>query len=214
MNSNKKTQTADDGWWAKGSASREYLEAIIMAVFLALFLRAFIVQAFKIPSGSMQPTLQIGDHLLVNKFIYGIRVPGTEKRMFSFRQPQRDDVIVFKYPQDPKKDFIKRVKAIPGDRIEIRNKVVYVNGEKIEDEYAYYDVMPGRGKRQGDNLAPQVIPEGSVFVMGDNRDHSHDSRFWGTVPIADILGKAFVLYFSWDRKAYRPRWERFGLKIP
>jgi len=199
----------------KTSAFREYAEALVMAVVLALFIRTFVVQAFKIPSGSMLPTLQIGDHLLVNKFLYGIRIPIVGKRILPLRQPQRDDVIVFVYPQDPSKDFIKRVKALPGETIEIRNKVLYVNGQVVEDDNAFYENTPERMARAPrDNFGPFLVPEGTVFVMGDNRDHSHDSRFWGTVPIDDILGKAFVLYWSWDSKEFRPRWGRLGMLIP
>jgi signal peptidase I len=199
----------------KPSALREYAEALVMAVVLALFIRTFVVQAFKIPSGSMLPTLQIGDHLLVNKFLYGIRIPIVGKRILALREPERDDVIVFIYPQDPSKDFIKRVKGLPGETIEIRNKVLYVNGEAVEDPNAYYEKTTERlARAPRDDFGPFVVPEGTVFVMGDNRDHSHDSRFWGTVPIDDILGKAFVLYWSWDSKEFRPRWGRLGMLIP
>jgi len=199
----------------KTSTFREYAEALVMAVVLALFIRTFVVQAFKIPSGSMLPTLQIGDHLLVNKFLYGIRIPIVGKRIFPLREPHRDDVIVFVYPQDPSKDFIKRVKGLPGETIEIRNKVLYVDGKVVEDDNAFYENTPERMARAPrDNFGPFLVPEGTVFVMGDNRDHSHDSRFWGTVPIDDILGKAFVLYWSWDSKEFRPRWSRLGMLIP
>ncbi len=197
------------------SVWREYAEALFMAVLLALFIRTFIVQAFKIPSGSMLPTLQIGDHLLVNKFLYGIRIPIVGTRLLSFREPARDDVIVFIYPQDRTKDFIKRIKAVGGDTIEVKNKVVYINGEAVEDPNGSYDKTPERMARAPrDNYGPFTVPEGEVFVMGDNRDHSHDSRFWGTVPITDILGKAFILYWSWDSKEFRPRWSRLGNLIP
>ena len=197
------------------SVWREYAEALFMAVLLALFIRTFIVQAFKIPSGSMLPTLQVGDHLLVNKFLYGVRIPFTGVRFLSYREPTHDDVIVFIYPQDRTKDFIKRVKGIPGDTIEIRNKAVYINGQAIDDPHAVYDKTPERMARAPrDNFGPFVVPEGQVFVMGDNRDHSHDSRFWGTVPYEDILGKAFILYWSWDADAFRPRLGRVGMLIP
>jgi signal peptidase I len=199
----------------KPSAFREYAEALVMAVVLALFIRTFVVQAFKIPSGSMLPTLQIGDHLLVNKFLYGIRIPIVGKRILPLRSPHRDDVIVFVYPQDPSKDFIKRVKGLPGETIEIRNKVLYVNGQAVKDDNAFYEGTPERMARAPrDNFGPFLVPEGTVFVMGDNRDHSHDSRFWGTVPVDDILGKAFVLYWSWDSKEFSPRWSRLGMLIP
>lgn len=196
---------------AAKSTLREYVEAFGTAILLALFIRTFVVQAFKIPSGSMLPTLLIGDHLLVNKFLYGIRIPFVGKRVFQVFQPERDDVIVFVYPEDRTKDFIKRVKAVAGDTIEVRDKVVYINGQKIEDPHAHYDpdgrIIPGSLR---DNFGPFTVPDGQVFVMGDNRDHSHDSRFWGTVPIDDILGKAFILYWSWDSDAFRPRLGRMG----
>ncbi len=197
------------------STWREYAEALVMAVLLAMFIRTFVVQAFKIPSGSMLPTLQIGDHLLVNKFIYGLRVPFLGRRIFDLHQPQRDDVIVFIYPQDRSKDFIKRVKALPGERVELISKQIHVNGVRIEDPYAHFDPDAGQSARTPrDNFPPFVVPEGHVFVMGDNRDHSHDSRFWGPVPTNDILGKAFILYWSWDSDRFRPRWGRFGMRVP
>jgi signal peptidase I len=193
------------------STLREYVEAFGTAILLALFIRTFIVQAFKIPSGSMLPTLLIGDHLLVNKFLYGLRIPVVGKRVFRVFEPEHDDVIVFVYPEDRSKDFIKRVKGVAGDTIEIRDKVVYINGRAIDDPHAHFDVggrvIPGSLR---DNYGPFTVPEGEVFVMGDNRDHSHDSRFWGTVPIDDILGKAFILYWSWDSDSFRPRLGRIG----
>jgi len=199
---------------APRSTLREYVEAFGMAILLALFIRTFLVQAFKIPSGSMLPTLQIGDHLLVNKLLYGIRIPFLGKRVIQVFQPERDDIIVFVFPEDRSKDFIKRVKAVAGETIEVRNKVVYVNGKRLEDPYAFY--APNAqliANSPRDNFGPLVVPEGEVFVMGDNRDHSHDSRFWGTVPIDDILGKAFILYWSWDSEAFRPRLSRMGTLI-
>jgi len=196
------------------STLREYVEAFGMAILLALFIRTFLVQAFKIPSGSMLPTLQIGDHLLVNKLLYGLRIPIMGKRVFQVFTPEHDDVIVFIFPEDRSKDFIKRVKAVAGETIEIRNKVVHINGQAIEDAYAYYGPdarLLSNSPR--DNFGPLTVPEGHVFVMGDNRDHSHDSRFWGTVPIDDILGKAFILYWSWNSEAFRPRISRMGTLI-
>jgi signal peptidase I len=193
---------------AEKSTLREYVEAFGMAILLALFIRTFLVQAFKIPSGSMLPTLLIGDHLLVNKLSYGLRIPFAGKRIFQVFQPAHDDVIVFVFPEDRSKDFIKRVKALAGETIEIRNKVVYINGHPIDDPHAHFkDKNLQRGTPR-DNFGPFTVPEGQVFVMGDNRDHSHDSRFWGTVPIDDILGKAFILYWSWDSDAFWPRFSR------
>ncbi|MFT4570539.1 MAG: signal peptidase I [Hyphomicrobiaceae bacterium] len=198
----------------RGSVVREYVEAILLAVALALFIRTFVVQAFKIPSGSMLPTLLVGDHLLVNKLLYGIRIPFVGKRVLQVYEPERDDIVVFIFPDDRNKDFIKRVQGVPGEKLEIRDKVLYINGEVVEDAFAHFPkdsrVRPGAIR---DNFGPIVIPAGEVFVMGDNRDYSHDSRFWGTVPIDDIRGKAFVLYFSWDSEAFSPRWGRTGMLL-
>ena len=182
-----------------------------------LFIRSFVVQAFKIPSGSMLPTLEVGDHLLVSKFLYGIRVPLWGERLFDFKKPERGDVVVFVYPRDRSKDFIKRVQGLPGETIELRNKVLYVDGRRVDDPRAFYRPValdgPHGGRRPRDNFGPVVIPEGHVFVLGDNRDHSHDSRFWGTVPIKDILGKAFILYWSWNSEDFRPRWDRIAMPV-
>ncbi len=197
-----------------GSTWREYAEALVMAVLLALFIRTFVVQAFKIPSGSMKPTLEIGDHLLVNKFIYGLRLPYVDTRILDFHTPQRDDVIVFIYPKDKTKDFIKRVKGLPGERVEVRNKQLFIDGKRIDDAYGFFEDTSRAMRAQRDNFPPFTVPEGHVFVMGDNRDYSHDSRFWGAVPIDAILGKAFILYWSWDAKSFRPRWSRLGMRIP
>jgi signal peptidase I len=193
------------------SVFREYVEALLVALALALFIRTFFVQAFKIPSGSMLPTLQIGDHLLVNKLLYGIRVPVYGTRYFSYFKPEHGDIIVFVYPEDPDKDFIKRVIGIPGDRIEIRHKKLYRNGEAVDEPYAHFTDPEGPAPR--DNFGPVTVPEGHVFVMGDNRDHSFDSRFWGFVPFEAIKGKAFVIYMSLDSEdgwANWIRWSRLG----
>ena len=182
------------------SALRENIEAILVAIVIALFIRTFVVQAFKIPSGSMKQTLQIGDHILVNKFIYGLKIPYLSKTIISIKKPRRGDIVVFKYPVDPNKDFIKRVVGIPGDTVQIKNKRVFINAQPIEDPHAHYTSSPIlKGKLSPrDNLAPITVPDGKVFVMGDNRDNSHDSRFWGFVDQRDILGKAFIIYWSWD----------------
>lgn len=187
---------------------KEYVEAIITALILALLIRTFVVQAFKIPSGSMIPTLLIGDHILVNKFIYGTKIPFSDKRILIFRKPQRGDIIVFKYPENPKKDFIKRVIAVEGDVIEERNKIVYINGTPIKEPYAYhYDrYIKSREFDPRDNFGPIVVPRGKVFVMGDNRDQSYDSRYWGFVDLKEVKGKAFIIYWSWDPDD----WVRFG----
>lgn len=182
------------------SVFREYVEAISIAIILALFIRTFVVQAFKIPSGSMLPTLLIGDHLLVNKFIYGIRMPFTGEVMVPIQSPERGDVVVFKFPKDRSVDYIKRVVGIPGDTVEIKNKKVFINGKAVEDPHAHFSsssILDGAATPR-DNFGPILVPEGRIFVMGDNRDNSYDSRFWGFVDQRDILGKAFILYWSWN----------------
>ncbi|MCK5228034.1 MAG: signal peptidase I [Desulfobulbaceae bacterium] len=192
------------------SVFREYAEAIIIALILALFIRTFVVQAFKIPSGSMIPTLLVGDHILVNKFVYGIKNPFTGNTWLSVSDIERKDVIVFKYPVNPDKDFIKRVIGIPGDRIRIVDKKVYVNDKLFEVPNAVHldpDILKGHVR---DTMETVVIPENSLFVMGDNRDNSHDSRFWRFVDMKAVKGKAFMLYWSWDRENFSVRWNRLG----
>ena len=221
------------------SALREYAESIGIAVLIALLLRAFVVEAFKIPSGSMIPTLKIGDHIFVNKFIYGIRIPWTDIKFWD-SPPSRGDVVVFIYPQDPKKDFIKRIIAIGGDTVSMRDNVPYVNGKAVKrkklsgecsyidgDEdseewqrttkacVAYEEELGGTRYRViqdvnafPDSLKPYKVPEGHVFVMGDNRDNSHDSRRWGTVSYKQIKGKALIIWWS-SGAPEGVRWGRF-----
>lgn len=194
---------------------REYGEAILIALVLALFIRTFVVQAFKIPSGSMEATLQIGDHILVNKFIYGVKIPFTHKTIVPGKEPRRGDIIVFEFPKDPKKDFIKRVIGEPGDVIEIRNKKILINNKPIEENYGFYldpSVFP-ESVRPRDNFGPFTVPPQNYFVMGDNRDHSFDSRFWGTVDFSSVKGKAFIIYWSWDKENFGVRWKRIGRVI-
>jgi signal peptidase I len=190
------------------SKFREYSEAIIVAVLLALFIRAFVVQAFKIPSGSMIPTLLVGDHILVNKFIYGIRIPFTNKKAFAFKEPKRGDVIVFIYPLDPSKDFIKRVIGVEGDTVLMKGKTVYINGEPYDDPHArYVDDDPKNGAVPRKNFGPYTVPEDSLFVMGDNRDRSYDGRFWNKfVTLDQVLGKAFIIYWSNGTPHERASW--------
>lgn len=190
----------------------EYTEAIITALIFALIIRAYIVQAFKIPSGSMIPTLLIGDHLLVNKFIYGTKIPFSDKRVLLFKKPEKGDIIVFKYPEDPKRDFIKRVIAVEGDVIESKNKNIYVNGKKAEETYTQHtdDSIRPIGIEPRDNFGPMIVPQNKCFVMGDNRDQSYDSRYWGYVDIKEIKGKALIIYWSWDSKSKMPRVTRIG----
>jgi signal peptidase I len=190
----------------------EYAEAIIIAILIAFFIRTFIVQAFKIPSGSMKPTLLIGDHILVNKFIYGVKIPFIRKNLISISEPKRDDVIVFIYPEDRSKDFIKRVIGVGGDTIEIRNKKIFLNGLPFQDTHGVYVddfIIPGTIQPR-DNFGPMTVPKGAVFTMGDNRDQSYDSRFWGVVDLKDVLGKAFIMYWSWNREDHNVRWSRLG----
>lgn len=197
---------------AKKGALRENVEAILIAIVLALFIRTFVVQAFKIPSGSMKETLQIGDHILVNKFIYGVKVPFTGVTAIPFKDPGRGDIVVFKFPEEPDKDFIKRVVAVAGDRVEIRDKVLFVNDERAGYEQAMFlepRVIPASVQPR-DNFGPFVLPEDTVFVMGDNRDHSYDSRFWGPVDLQSVRGKAFIIYWSWNRDDFDVRWGRIG----
>jgi len=194
------------------SVIREWVEAIAIAVVLALVIRTFAVQAFKIPSGSMESTLLIGDHILVNKFIYGIKIPFTSIRVLPIKKPQRGEVIVFIYPVDKKKDFIKRVVGIEGDTVEIQDKKVFINGSPAESPFAVNtdnDIMPGDVQPR-DNYGPVVVPEDSLFVMGDNRDHSYDSRYWGFVNLEKIKGKAFMIYWSWNKLNHTLRWRRIG----
>ncbi len=195
------------------SVFREYAEAVVIAILLALFIRTFIVQAFKIPSGSMIETLQIGDHILVNKFLYGTRLPFTNLRLLPVREPKRKDIIVFRYPEDESKDFIKRVIGEPGDLVEVRMKTVYVNGQELSEPYKIHRdpmTLPPDSRSPRDNMDPFKVPEGSYFVMGDNRDQSLDSRFWGTVSLEKIKGEAFMIYWSWDGLKTWVRWNRIG----
>jgi signal peptidase I len=210
-----KSQTSVQEKDGQKSVVREYTEALLVALVLAFFIRSFIVQAFKIPSGSMIPTLQIGDHILVNKFLYGLRLPYPfEKMLIEWKQPNRGDVIVFIYPKDRTKDFIKRVVGLPGDTVEIRHKQVFINGVKMDDPHAHFgdDGREIPGLR--DNFGPVTVPQHQLFMMGDNRDSSHDSRFWGFVDLDDVKGKAFLIYWSWDGQDRWVRWERLGSLIP
>lgn len=211
------------------SKLRQNIEALVFAVVLALLIRTFVFQPFKIPSGSMIPTLLVGDHLLVNKFIYGTKIPFTDKVVLPLQKIERGDVIVFTYPnseRDPSKKgvyYIKRVVGLPGDRIDIQGRSLLINGDEVPMQYigSYNDERNGeefdeydedlygddhkvifrKGKENtntGNFIPVTKVPEGKVFVMGDNRDNSQDSRYWGFVPIENIAGKAFVIHWSWD----------------
>jgi len=194
---------------------REYAESIAIAILLALVIRTYLVQAFKIPSGSMEDTLAIGDHLLVSKFVYGTKIPFVDKRVLTFRDPRQGDVIVFEYPEDPSKDFIKRVIGVPGDVIEGKEKKVYVNGKQYENPHEVHkekDIIP-KEMNPRDTFGPITVPANSYFVMGDNRDRSYDSRFWKFVRRDQIKGLAFIKYWSWDRDKLRPRFGNIGRLI-
>jgi len=215
------------------SIVREYAEAIIVAILLAFVIRVFVVQAFKIPSGSMIPTLLIGDHILVSKLSYGLQWPTdcqlqwnvppvncyTSQTLIEFGKPQRGDIIVFRFPEDEEKDFIKRIVGTPGDTVEVRDKVVLVNGQPLDDQAFTQRIDPGiidRMINPRDNFGPVTVPEDSYFVMGDNRDQSLDSRFWGYVREEKIRGKAFRIYWSWSGQGDWidwVRWDRFGKAI-
>ncbi len=193
---------------SKKSRLRENLESILYALLIAVFVRAFIVQAYRIPSGSMIPTLLVGDHILVNRLSYGLRIPYTKKKFF-VRHPKRGDIVVFVFPLDRSKDFVKRVIAVGGEELEIRGKDIYINGRKIKDPWGHYTTGISDKVRVG----PVRIPKGYLFVMGDNRDNSYDSRFWGYVDERDVKGKPMFIYFSWDKDAdllHKIRWRRIG----
>ncbi|MEE9138812.1 MAG: signal peptidase I [candidate division NC10 bacterium] len=197
------------------SVAREWLEALAVAVLLALFIRTFVVQAFKIPSGSMIPTLLVGDHILVNKFIYGVRIPVLDTWIVGPWVPERQDIIVFKYPHDESRDFIKRVIGLPGDVVEVRGKRVYINEKPLDESYLVHadPAMRGNPGSPGDFYGPITVPEDKLFVLGDNRDHSQDSRFWGFLDIHKVEGEAFIIYWSWDSQEGGPRWNRLGKLI-
>jgi signal peptidase I len=215
----------------KKSALREWVESLLIAAAIALFVRTFFVQAFKIPSGSMEDTLLVGDFLLVNKFIYGTKIPFTDTKILpGFRKPRHGDIIVFRYPLD-KRDFIKRCAAVAGDMVEVRDKQLYVNGRAMIEPYAvhksdqtipgYDPAVSGSARYQEDwqsrrflqignirdNFGPVRVPEGCIFMMGDNRDNSSDSRYWGPLPEAYVKGQAMVIYWSWNNESYEPLWE-------
>ena len=211
----------------KKSILREYAEAIVIAMILAFTIRVFVVQAFKIPSGSMIPSLLIGDHILVNKLAYGLQWPEechfdlsfppvtcySSSMLTNFEKPQRGDIIVFRFPEDEEKDFIKRIVGLPGDTIQIRNKVVYVNRNPLKDTAYTQRIDPGiiDGRiNPRDNFGPVTIPSDSYFVMGDNRDQSLDSRFWGYVQEHKIKGRAFLVYWSWKGKGAWTEWIRWS----
>ncbi len=192
------------------SILREYIEAALWALALTLFLRAFVIQAFRIPSESMRDTLLVGDFLFVNKFEYGPKIPFTHVRLPGLRPPHSRDVIVFQFPQDPSKDFIKRCIATGGQTVEVRNKQVLVDGKPLREPYVIHtdpSVRPA-GYDYRDNFGPQTVSLGELFMMGDNRDNSNDSRYWGSLDLDLVKGHAMFLYWSWDGERNWPRWHR------
>jgi len=184
---------------------KEWVNTIFVSILLALFIMTFIIQAFKIPSGSMKNTFLIGDHLFVGKFIYGTRIPFTDRVVFPLRKLHRRDIIVFRFPLEPDKDFIKRCMALPGDTVEMRDKKLYVNGELQDEPYVIhadretYSLSDTSAQSGRDNFGPVTVPDGKYFVMGDNRDASYDSRFWGFLERKYIKGKALFVYWPLNR---------------
>ncbi len=192
------------------STAREYFESIVIAVVLALFVRTWVVQAFKIPTGSMEQNLLIGDHLLVNKFVFGPTVTGLERPLLPVSEIRRGDVVVFKFPEEPERDFIKRVIGLPGETVELRNKRVFIDGTPLDEPYVFYLQPPGEMGGLSDldvrvRYGPVTVPADSYFMMGDNRDNSQDSRYWGFLPRSYVKGKALMIYWSYEagREDYR-----------
>src|SRR6266581_125698 len=191
----------------KKSVAREYLESVVVAVILALFIRTFAIQAFKIPTGSMETNLLIGDHLLVNKLVYSPSLGALESTLLGKKEVQRGHVVVFKFPEEPARDFIKRVIGLPGETVQIRDKKVYINGNPLDEPYARFLEPPLRhddpeyglrGEDGRDSYGPRVVPPGHLFVMGDNRDNSRDSRSWGFLPVDQVKGRALIVYWSYE----------------
>lgn len=195
----------------KKSTFREYAEALAWALCLALIIRTFLFQAFTIPSSSMENTLLIGDYLLVTKFSYGVKIPFSDKYLTEFDGPEYGDIIVFRFPKNPREDYVKRVVGLPGDVMEMRNKKLYRNGEPVQEGYIQ-NIRPNY-IGELDNMKPYTVPEGYYFAMGDNRDNSSDSRAWGPVERHLIHGKAWRIYWSWDRTKTGVRLDRLGKKL-
>jgi signal peptidase I len=191
----------------KKSIVREYVESFAVALILALIIKCSVVEAYKIPSGSMEDTLLIGDFLLANKFIYGSKVPLLPIRLPALREPKPGDIVIFKYPRDPKVNYIKRCVAVEGQTVEIKDKVLYVDGKKIPDPPRGKHTDPyvrHEGRDPRDNFGPYKVPPGYMFMMGDNRDNSADSRYWGPLPRELVVGKAMIIHWSWDSDPNAP----------
>ena len=185
------------------SVPREYFESLVIAVVLALFVRTWVFQAFKIPTGSMEPNLLVGDHLIVNKLVFAPQATAFDRAILPMRPIRRGDVVVFKYPKAPERDFVKRVIGLPGDRVELRRKVVHINGEPLEEPHAYLtEPASADGPPRRDDLreeyGPVTVPPDQYFMMGDNRDNSEDSRYWGFMPASYVKGKALFVYYSFE----------------
>ena len=214
----------------------EYSKSFFPVILAVLLLRSFLVEPFRIPSGSMMPTLLVGDFILVNKFDYGIRLPVLNLKVVDLGNPERGDVVVFRFPKDPTVDYIKRVVGVPGDHIQYSNKTLYINGEKVPQIPAGSYIGNGAGlSKSGADVRREVlgdvehdvlvmpnmrgvstdtvVPEGHYFVMGDNRDNSNDSRYWGFVPDENLVGKAFMIWMNWDSAAGGIAWNRIGDSI-
>jgi len=205
------------------TVTREYAEALIIALVLALLIRTFIIQAFKIPTGSMEPTLLVGDHLLVSKFSYSMHVPNevpfTSIQLFPDYHffssiPKRGDIVVFKFPLEQEKDYIKRVVGLPGETIQVIRQNVYINDKLLKEPYAHHSEPPSSMVPR-DNMPPLRIPEGHIFVMGDNRENSSDSRVWGVLDLKYLRGKAKWIYWSWDSEGtgFGLRTDRLGTSV-
>jgi signal peptidase I len=185
------------------STIREYAESIVIAVILALFVRTWVVQAFKIPTGSMENNLLIGDHLLVNKFVFGPTASSIDRAALPIRNIRRGDVVVFKYPDEPERDFIKRVIGLPGETVELRAKKVYIDGQPLDEPYVHF-LQPASEAQEitsfdvRERYGPVEVPDGQYFVMGDNRDNSQDSRYWGFLPAHYVKGRALMIYWSYE----------------
>jgi signal peptidase I len=197
------------------STAREYFESIVIAVILALFIRTFVVQAFKIPTGSMENNLLVGDHLLVNKFVFGPTASSLERGLLPVAPIRRGDVVVFKYPLEPDRDFIKRVIGLPGETLELRNKKIYIDDRPLDEPYVHFLTPPSDHGQEvitsdlRENYGPVTIPQDRYFVMGDNRDNSQDSRWWGYLPRDLVKGKALMVYWSFDSD--RDEYQQEGL---
>jgi len=192
------------------SRLRQNVESLLLAVFVALLVRSSVVEAFWVPSGSMLPTIQIGDHLFVNKLAYGMHLPFFDHEVTQWSPLHRSDVVVFTSPVDRHIDLIKRVIAVAGDTVEIRNKRLYINGEEVPDPHATFTDNRTSDAAPRDRFGPVTVPQGKFFVMGDNRDQSYDSRYWGFADEHDVKGQATFIYWSWDSQRHWIRWDRFG----